>query len=166
MRFSEPVDKMDWNQAYEQLIASSVYQEWAEKDTTFLTSVISQLIDGHSTTWDFNFYHKESMSMYSFKVSDTIELLPQDVPLNQQAAIVPLNLNKVTISSHHAIETVQHELGGKIARGFVMLTTTADNQIWNIVAVLQRFKMKHITVHAVTGAILNQETVSLTDMQR
>ena len=147
---------------FKRLEKSQVFKDWKkENKSCFLCSCFT-IIDKKNDFWQFDFYNKKLNKITSFKVSDEIEIFPEDdIFSDGKSSINQLDFKDLKTEFNEISEKLKkkHKNEGIVKE--IVILQNSDGLIWNISLLTSTMNLINAKVSASTGKILEEKSESV-----
>ena len=161
---------MELSTSIEQLESSAIFKDWRISHTdSFLAHAFVMFDEANADIWQLGFFSEQNNLMTTFLVEKTeIKIIPDQEVLKSDAAILPLKVADVRISSLEAMHKAQNVLKKEYSaelplKVFFILQQLKDGAIYNVTFFTKSFKTVNVKVSAVDGSIIHYSLSSLAD---
>lgn len=148
-------------ESYQKLIKSKDFKKKGSLCSLFFTSDIEDI---EKSSWQIDFYNKESDTITSYVINDKIEV-NQDLEIFKEKAtkIEDLKIEDIKIDFNEALEKAEESLkkNNEEATKIIVILQKQNKTSWNISFITKKFNMINIKIDAVNGKILEEKTIPL-----
>ena len=153
-------------ESYQKLIKSKEFKKNGSLCSLFFTSDIDDI---EKSSWQIDFYNKESDTITSYVVNKNIEVNQDSEIFKEEATkIEDFKIEDVKIDFREALKTAEDLLkkNKEEATKIIVMLQKQNNISWNISFITKIFNIINIRIDAVNGKILEEKKIPLLEFKK
>lgn len=133
-------------------VVKSMVEEIGEQKDRFLVSCFFQ-----QDVWKVDYYSLEKHKIYTYTRQNQVLVMQEDdIFQKKEKPLEKLDLDKVTVSLHDAVEKIPFDSNKVIS----ILQVIDGNIVWNLSAVTPTLELYNVKVDAISGEVLSEKKES------
>ena len=140
---------------FKRLNHSTMFKKWKEENSSSFLSGCFTMLEDQEEFWQFDFYNKDAGKMTSFKVDESIEVIPNDDVFSEdKESISEISVEEIKTDLTEILNKVKEKYQG-IKKKIVILQNR-EVLIWNITLLLGDLNVVNLNVSAENGEVLKE----------
>ena len=145
---------------FKKLEKSHVFKDWKKENKNYFLYSCFSIIDKKEEFWQFDYYSKKLNKITSFKVSENIEIFPEDdIFSDGKNTINKLDLKDLKIEFNEIFEKLRKKHKDVVKE--IIILQNSDGLIWNISLLTSTMNLINVKACASTGKILEEKSESV-----
>lgn len=147
---------------FKKLEKSKEFKSWSKENKDWFLYNCFTIIDKEEDFWQFDFYNKKLNKITSFKVSEDIEIFPEDdIFSDGKRAIKKLDLKDIKIEFNEVSTKLRkkHKTQGIVKE--IVILQNSGGLVWNISLLTSTMTIINTKISASTGKILEEKSESV-----